>query len=515
MPHVIGALRYRFTALVAMTCCVILSSAYVLTLPSEYLASSKVYVDTENLVRPLLSGLTVNDDVLSDVQLMTRALKSRPQLEKLARQSDMDTTVTTSQDFEDLVDQLGNRIDINVDRQNVYTISYTDTNRGKALEVANHVLNNFVEDTLGSGIEDSKQAEEALQREIDDYERRLNEAEQKLKVFKQNNVGLMPDERGDYYNQLTDALASLDAAESELRMMNRRTRALRAQLEGEEPIFGIMSPQQNQAPSSFDLEISTLRQRIATLLVEYTDKHPEVVRARRSLDDLLVSRDEELAARPVRRDPTTGNLDLNPVYQSLRIQLNDAEVDADSMSAVVAERRSQVERLRELVDVVPEVEANLNRLNRDYEVVNGRYQEMLGRWEALQTSKRVKSGTQSVQFQIIEPTFAASDPAGPPRALFILMGLAFSIAVGGGLAVGLHFLNPAVHSVSHMTMMVGEMPVLGGISMALSDAASSRKHLRNLLMVVFACAVAVGTIGISVVAEPLAVAIQNPLALLD
>lgn len=512
IPHIIGVWRYRLTALLVMTGVVFLTTFYVLTLPSEYVASAKVYVDTKNLLRPLLSGLTVNDDVLSDVQLMTRALKSRPQLETLARQSDLDVFATTPLAYERLITSLGESIDIKADRQNVYEISYRDTSRERAFEVAGNLLDNFVEDTLGSGRQDSEQAEVALRREIDDYERRLTEAEQRLKDFKQRNVGLMPDVQGDYYAQLEAAMVDLEAAERELRMTNRRARALRAQIEGEEPVFGIMSPTSSSIESSYDLEIATLRERIANLLVEYTEKHPEVLRAQRNLNIALEAREKEIQSRPIPINPSTGNLDLNPIYQSLRIQLNDTEVEIASHNATITEQRERVKRLRELVDVVPEVEANLNRLNRDYEVVNRRYQDMLGRWEALQTSKRVNTGTNSVQFRIIEPTFAASEPVGPARNLFIIAGLLFSIAAGVGVAVVLHLMNPCYHTVSHIQTSFPDLPVVGGVTVVLGEAVRKRALLRTRLLFSFAILVIVGTLTLSFVAEAPAQIMQNLLA---
>lgn len=512
IPHLFGVWRYRLAAMLTMTGCVVLTSAYVLTLPSEYVASAKVYVDTENLVRPLLRGLTVNDDVLNDVQLMTRALKSRPQLEKLARQSDLDIHATDDVQFENLVSALGKQISIAPDRQNVYTISYQNTNRAKAIEVTGNLLDNFVEDTLGSGREDSQQAETALRREIDDYERRLTEAEQRLKDFKQRNVGLMPGADGDYYAQLEVALSELEKSEKELRIIQQRTRALRAQIEGEEPVFGIMPQRGGSQVSSLDPEIRVLQERIANLSVEFTEKHPEVVRTRRALDDLLAQREDEIANRPIPINPATGNLDLNPIYQSLRIQLNDAQVEAAAYQAILADQRGKVKELRELVDVVPEVEANLNRLNRDYEVVNNRYQEMLGRWEALQTSKRVNTGTNSVQFRVIEPTFAAQDPVGPPRNLFILVGLVFSIAVGVGVAVLLHLLNPCIHTSGQIRMMYPDLNVIGSVAVVWSDSVRARKIIRTRLLVSFAVLVVVGTIGLSFVAETPAQMVQTLLA---
>ena len=48
---------------------------------------------------------------------------------------------------------------------------------------------------------------------------------------------------------------------------------------------------------------------------------------------------------------------------------------------------------------------------------------------------RVRAGTDQVQFRIVDPPFAASEPVGPPRALFVLG--AFTVALGFGVATAL------------------------------------------------------------------------------
>ncbi len=125
-------------------------------------------------------------------------------------------------------------------------------------------------------------------------------------------------------------------------------------------------------------------------------------------------------------------LDINPVYQSLKIQRSKVEVELASLRAELADKQARVDRLKKMVDVIPQVEAELNRLNRDYDVVKARYGQMLQRWEDLQTGKRVKTGTDQVQFRIINPPFAPVDPAGPPRALYFIGAFVGSLGAGLG-----------------------------------------------------------------------------------
>jgi hypothetical protein len=155
-------------------------------------------------------------------------------------------------------------------------------------------------------------------------------------------------------------------------------------------------------------------------------------------------------------------------------------VELASLHAVLADKQANVDRLKKMVDVIPQVEAELNRLNRDYEVVKARYAQMLQRWEDLQTGKRVKTGTDQVQFRIINPPFAALDPAGPPRALLILAAFLGSLGVGLGVAFLLNVLRPVFNQSRDLTDY--GFPILGSISAVSNDYAMARGRIANLTL---------------------------------
>lgn len=480
--HAVGMWRYRWIALFVAWSFSVVSWVLIYMLPDRFEASAQVYVDTDSVLRPLLKGLSVEKDVMTDVGVMTRSMLTRPHLQRVAREADLDLGAKTPREFDEVLVSLERRIKIATTGPNLYTISFEDKQRSTAVDVVDKLLDSFVEDTLGSGQEDSQQAERAVKTELDDYERRLSESEDRLKEFKRNNVGLMPDANGDYYRQLQTASADLAAVQQAVRIANEKAASLARQLDGEEPIFGIMgSSVGGRGGSSIDGQIASLEQRRSDLLVEYTPKHPEVVRIDQMLQELRSKRDTERASMSASDLPIVSNpLDINPVYQSLKIQRSKVEVELASLRAELADKQAKVDRLKKMVDVIPQVEAELNRLNRDYDVVKARYSQMLQRWEDLQTGKRVKSGTDQVQFRIINPPFAAIDPAGPPRALYLLGAFVISLGAGLGIALLLNLLRPVFHQ-SRDLLDYG-FPILGSITLERSVSAKARVRTSNLIL---------------------------------
>ena len=511
--YIYGAWRYRWLAVIVASAICLLAWPIVYTMPSKYEASTKIYVDTDTLLRPLLRGLFVETDLMNDISMITRTLMSRTQLEKVVRETDLDLTAKTSTDMEQLVVSVEERISLKNQGTNTYTISFTDSDREIALSIVRKLLDNFVSDTLGNTLDDSKQAEATLEAQIADYERRLEQAENRLKTFKQENVGLMPDSRGDYYAQQSEAEAAAESVRKKMVIAQHRLRALEAQLEGEEPLFGLMpgnSPTQSQ-PSRYDAQIATLEERLANLLIEFTEVHPEVVRTEKLVNELRAKRTQELAAMPQSVAPRlneAGNaLNLNPVYQQMRINYSEAQVEYASLRADLADREQDVDRLRKLVDVVPEVEARLNSLNRDYGVVKQRYETMLQQWENLQTTKRVRSGTEQLQFRIIDPPYASMTPVGPPRAVYILAAFIVALGAGVGLTILLTMINPVFSTLNELRAR--GLPVIGEIAMV--DAEEGRRHE----ILPFAAAVgvlALAAIGATMLSEPGARIVQQLLS---
>ena len=491
LNHIYGMWRFRWVALATAWVVALAGWAFVYLMPDKYEASAQVYVDTDSVLRPLLKGLSVQTDVLNDVTIMTRTMLSRPSLEKVARETDLDLRAKTPVEYEGLLNSLADRIKVARAKNNIFAISFEDADRTVALRVVEELLNSFVEDTLGSGQEDSVQAERTLKEQITSYEKRLTEAEDRLKEFKRKNVGLMPGEYGDYYAQLQTANANLEATKQSIRVARQRRATLQRQLEGEEPVFGIMTSNGTSRFSSVDGQIQQLQQRLADLQIDYTDKHPEVLRVTSLLEDLKKKRAEELATTSNSSSviASSNPLDMNPVYQNIKIQLSNAEVDLASLQAQLADRKSKVDNLKQQVNVIPQVEAELNRLNRDYGVVKSRYDTMLARWEDLQTAKKVRSGTDEVQFRIIEPPFAASQPVGPPRALFVMAIFILATGTGIGVAFILNLIWPVFAHIRQMETL--GFPVIGSVNMVYSDEAVLHRRRLNIALIFMAIALSI------------------------
>jgi polysaccharide chain length determinant protein (PEP-CTERM system associated) len=478
LEQVQGSWRYRWWAVGATWLVCMLGWVYVYTIPDVYEASARVYVDTNSLLKPLMQGLTAQQNTMNEVQLVSTAVLTRPNLEKVARTTDLDLRTNSPAEFEELITALQQLIRVSGGgTDNIFTIRYEDYSREKARDVVAAVLDTFVEDAIGGQTDDAEITERALAGEIQDHEERLSAAEDSLAQFKKDNLGFMPGESGDYYERLQTALAAVSTGQTRIRQLQERRDELSRQLDGEEPVFGIMpSASVGTAACSERGRINDLQAQLAKMLVDFTEKHPRVV----ALNDQIAMLEERCATTgpntPVFETSEDGDsLKVNPVYQNLRVQLSATDVELVEVRGQLKTHESAVAGLRRDVDKIAEVETQLKQLNRDYTVVQTRHQELLRRWEDLQAKKRLDPVTDNVQFRRIEPPFALADPVAPNRPLFLVAVLVFALGLGGAIAFGMNRLYPVYFSRRSIRKIAG-LPVLGAISMLLEPAVVRRRR---------------------------------------
>src|SRR5665647_2496408 len=85
-----GMWKHRWLGLLVAWVVTAIGTFVVLSVPDKYEASARIYVDTQSILKPLMSGLAVQPNVQQQVMMLSRTLISRPNIEKLVRMADLD-----------------------------------------------------------------------------------------------------------------------------------------------------------------------------------------------------------------------------------------------------------------------------------------------------------------------------------------------------------------------------------------------------------------------------------------
>ena len=462
--------RFRWIALLTAFAFCTVGWLTVLILPDKYEVGAKVYLDTQSILDPLLQGIGLENTTQVDTAvIMQRTLLVRPNLEQVIRKTDMDLSAQTPEQFEKLVSGLAS--DINVSgtiEDNIFNIRYSNPDAKLATRVVDALLNLFVERSLGESRKDSSKSREFLDAQVREYEARLIAAEARLKEFKRQNVGIMPSSGNTYYGRLEAIGEQLAEANLLLVEAGKRRDALRGNLADVREILAAAQQSESGAgiEHSNDSRIESLETQLDQLLLSYTDKHPDVISTVAMLDRLRKEREadiEEMMADLDDDQKADGENANNPIYQELKVELSGAEAEVAALQARVTEYEARQKHLRELVDTVPQVEAELAKLNRDYDNDRKNYDALVQRREALEISEEASQTADDIQFNIIEPPVEPLVPTDPNRPALNVLVLFAALAAGITLAWGVGMLRPAFYTKDDFNEFT-DVPVLGSIS---------------------------------------------------
>jgi len=478
--------KHRHLGMLAAWLVGAIAAGVILRIPDRYEASARIFVDTQSILKPLMSGLTVQPNIEQQVMMLSRTLISRPNVEKLIRMADLDLNIKGKAAQEDLIDNLTKTLKIqSVGRDNLYTIAYRDTDPAKAQRVVQALVSIFVESSLGDKRTDSDSARKFIDEQIRNYENKLQEAENRLKDFKLRNVELQTGDGRSSVDRLSELTTELNRSRLALREAENSRDAMRRQIVGEEPVLLPESPGADSGVSlpEIDGRIDTQKRNLDTLLQRYTEQHPDVVGARRMIKELEDQKRQELLSRKKFAAANPGSaVSNNPVYQQLKVSLAESEANVASLRARVAEYESRYKRTTDLMKSQPQIEAEFAQLNRDYDINKKNYEQLVSRREAAELTGDLDAAGSVADFRLIDPPRASSTPVAPNRLLLLPSGLLLALAAGLFVAFAASQVRPVFFEGKSLRDVSG-LPVLGTVSLIPNEARrqKERSSLRRFL----------------------------------
>jgi polysaccharide chain length determinant protein (PEP-CTERM system associated) len=490
LGHLRGMWNRRLIGLVVAWAVAVIGFALAFALPEKYEASARVQVDTQTLLKPVLEGLSIQPNLDQQVALISRTLLNRGNVEKLVQMTKLDAGVDSNSMREELIDRLTRTIQISGNAtSNLYVITYRDSNPQQAHDVVSSLLKIFFESSAGGKRQDSRSALKFLDEEIARYEQSLQMAEGRLKDFRLKYMGV-PGQGGpanqDYFARISRLGDDIANAKLELRAAVESRDAYRRELTAQTSVLA--AARSTAAPVSvpeIDARIASQKTKLDELLRSFTDEHPDVVGTRRVIAELELQRKQELQLRE-RAAATAGRPAPEPVdrfsaIQQIRVSLADAEAKVASAQSKLISYEGQYSQLTASGKMIPQVEAELAQLNRDYDIQKKTYTDLLARREATVMGANAQE-TIGEQFRVIDPPRVSPRPVQPTR--LVLLAAAFVGALGAVLLASFiaNELMPTFHSAESLSEAT-DRPLLGTLSMLPSEAVRNLRRRRFVLFV--------------------------------
>lgn len=488
--HIRVVWRHKWYAVIFAWIIALTGWGYVYFKPDRYEAFTRVFVDTQSVLRPLMSGIAVQADLDELIRVMSKTLTSRPNLEKVAQETGLVNEHMTDEQREKVIGHVAHNLSVTSGgKENLYSISFVDENPATAKRVVEAFLDIFVERSRVDKREDADSARQFIDEQLELYRKRLKASEDAVMAFKRQHLGLLPGEGPSYYTRLVETQTALNGAELSLKEAENSAASIRAQLAVASRNPSVPNErivvQTGKQESELDTRIHTLEKKLDELRLIYTEQHPDIVALIPMIEKLKARRAEEERRSLEQKKAVDGSDERkeiskasDPVYQELTVALTKAEAEVASLQTRVNEYRRRYTELQAVASEVPKVEAQYTQLTRDYEVNKARYDELLRRRENAQISGDLEKTDAVLGFRVVDPPRLPLTPKGPSRPKLMTLVLLLALGGGGGVAWAIGQVRSTVNSEGDLKNATG-LPVLGTVVMAWTEE-QKKRHRRGI-----------------------------------
>jgi uncharacterized protein involved in exopolysaccharide biosynthesis len=223
---------------------------------------------------------------------------------------------------------------------------------------------------------------------------------------------------------------------------------------------------------------------LARLEVDATEEHPHV-------KSLLLQIEELKEAIKAKRSQVYSSSDkesLNPLYQNIKVDLSRLESEIESLRTRIQLTQVYLKEHAKKIKLIPEKEAELARLQRDYSVNAKIYTDLTERLETAYLTQRLEIQEKGTKFKVVDPARVPLKPFKPNRKFMAIAGIALGIAVGVGLIFMAEMTDHSFIEINQLRNFLN-IPVLASVSQILTveeaEEIRARRKLGMLFLIVF------------------------------
>ena len=456
--------RHRWLILGSAFVCWVLAFGVGWLVPSTYQSDAVVLVQQQQ-VSPTLVEPNVTVSLEAQLQSIEQQVLSRTRLQAIIDSHHLYKShhgIFALFEPSDPVEQMRTK-DIQIklveasarkngpDTLTAFEISYSAPSPELAQAVNAELADLFVRENMNTQQQFSQATTTFLQNELSDARADLQAQEAKVKAFKAQHVGELPD-------QLTSNLQVLSGLQERLQSNDRALSAARQQRLYLESVVQQYDSVQSDlgatdstvAPETLDKKLKDLEMQLAQARSQYTDNYPDVIALKDQIEKTkeLQKQTQDQIAQEHKSGKDNGDKGSNalpagsqvelergaptPMMQ-IQSQLKANQLEIQTLEAGQKRIEEQVGVYQARLNASPVVEQQLGEISRGYTESNKNYDSLLQRLQDSQLASNLQQNQQGEQFRIVSPASFPSSPSAPNHLLISLGGLAAGIAVGFGL----------------------------------------------------------------------------------
>ena len=462
---------------------------YCILAPDLYQSTMKLLV-----IPPTVSEgkvqTTVNIGSMDRLKMLEQDILSRARLMGVINELGLFKEETKKISFDTLVNRMRKHIEIDTKGKNTFILKFQHRNPEVAMRVTSRLGSFFVEENIRSRESTAQETSKFLVDEVQETRKRLEAQEEKLKQYKLQFGGELPQQEQSNLMRLQRLQDQIKNNSDAMARLADRKVFLEAQVsniernlqgpENQDPWETTGSVGQT-SPRNLLAELAMRRKKLDELSRKYTPLHPAVVQARWELEQL----EGKIAAmrQAAKKDSARGTAnpstslptpELDPTngepgeMRRLRGQIASLDLEVVALKRESANAARTIDQIQQKVERLPQREQELISLSRDYDNIKKSYEELLKKQLDSQVSQKLEEKQKGEQFQVLEPASLPTRPFKPDRPMVLGLALLASIVVGVGGAFGLEMLDPTLRG-SREFKNFFDMPILACLPVIQDD----------------------------------------------
>ncbi len=473
-------LRWKLGLFFFVTTGMIFQTAAVMW-PKVYTSSSVVLVDQQSILSPLMQGTAVATEARNRAKIAQQVIFGQKSMEQIIRSETWagdDYESLSLKDIERYKIEIFSQADVTDVGQNLIEISYEDSDANKAHQTASLLTDIFIQESINAKQEESSSAYSFIDEQVTIYQDKLRMAENAIKRFRANNVDATEGTKINANARLVELKREKESHELEVS-------AEKSSIDGNNKrLTGEVSAETNASfmkENELELRIRELQKRLDDLRLSYKETYPDIQQIKGQIQALQKEQVLEGNKRDAASKSGYRNIPTGTIAQDLKRSILISESSIISLYSKIDQLQRLIDKERDTITLINEVEAEVAELNRDYQVNQTMYQDLLAQRENARVSMNMDLKNQGMTIRIQDPATLPAIPEGIRFLHIILAGLIVSILLPIALIYGITLLDQKVRNEFYLRDEL-RLPILGSVY-SRKTPVEKRNNIAKLILI--------------------------------
>ncbi len=326
----------------------------------------------------------------------------------------------------------------------------------EAQDIANTLAEIFISERHKQEMASIRSSQDFSDIQFQKYEKLVEDKVAEKTQFEKDFMKIQLDESITSDSNRSEITAEIDRTNNDIEEFRGQERDLLAKLVKESDLStNSLSLNESDKVTRTKEELKEQLRNISNLMIRYTWSDPQILNNKLKQNNLIKSVEEE-NERLVKQQYSGYSEDV----QGMLVNLFKIRANLDYLYSKDSYLRSALDELTDKMNLIPEYQAKLNRLNQEIATATELRDKFKKQQESSSISQALLQDMSSSKYQVVEPAKIPFAPVKPDRIRIILLGIILGIAIGAAAATVAELMDSSFKNVEDVQEYL-DLPVIG------------------------------------------------------